>query len=252
MKPAPPASGHAAVPYVGSELELFRYAVHWKAYFASQVRPFLGPRVLEVGAGLGGTTKILCAGTSTHWLCLEPDPDLVAELEDRLASGDLPACCAARQGTLRDFPAGPGFDTILYIDVLEHIEKDADELIEAARRLAPGGRLVVLSPAYQWLFSPFDAAIGHYRRYSRRTLGAVVPAGLRCDRLRYLDSVGVMASGANRFLMKQGMPTSGQLRFWDSVLVPLSRLVDPLLGFSLGKSILGVWSREGSSGPSNA
>ena len=68
---------------------------------------------------------------------------------------------------------------MLYIDVLEHIEHDLDELARAASHLAPGGHLVVLAPAHQALFSDFDRAIGHYRRYNRAGLQKLAPAGLR-------------------------------------------------------------------------
>lgn len=72
--------------------------------------------------------------------------------------------------TLAALPRDSRFDTILYIDVLEHIADDRAELVEAARRLNPGGYLVVLSPAHQWLFTAFDAAIGHVRRYTAKSL----------------------------------------------------------------------------------
>jgi SAM-dependent methyltransferase len=229
--------------YVGTELELFRHARNWKRYFARQIAPHLGSRVLEVGAGMGGTTAVLCDGTAESWTCLEPDPRLLEEIEARRTAGDLPECCTGLGGTLGSLDPASRYDAILYVDVLEHIEDDRGELRAASGFLAPGGRLIVLSPAHQWLFSPFDESIGHHRRYSRSSLEAVVPRELERVCLRYLDSVGVMASGANRALMKQGMPTPGQLRFWDRVLVPLSRMVDPLTFYRVGKSVLGVWQR---------
>ena len=131
-------------------------------------------------------------------------------------------------------------DSVLYIDVLEHIEHDADELLAARPHLRPGGHLVVLSPAHQWLFTPFDRAIGHFRRYSASTLQAVVPPGLSMVRLRYLDCVGMCASLGNKALLRQDMPTTRQIEIWDRVMVPLSRTFDPWLRFRVGKSILGI------------
>ena len=248
------ADESGAEHYVGDELELFQHCTNWKASIARQIRPFLGSRVLEVGAGLGGTTSVLLAdgvGGVQQWDCLEPDAGLCAQIEQKVASGELPSICRARVGTLTDLDPDERYDTVLYVDVLEHIEDDAGEMRAAVARLAPGGRVVVLSPAYQWLFSPFDAAIGHYRRYSRRTLLAVSPPGARLLRFRYLDSVGVMASGANRFLMKQGMPTPQQLRFWDKVLVPMSRWIDPLVLHLFGKTVIGIWERSAEPGGSS-
>ena len=121
------------------------------------------------------------------------------------------------------------------------------ELKLAASRLRAGGRLIVLAPAHQWLFTPFDAALGHFRRYNRQMLHQLSPIGLRFERLIYVDAMGLAASIGNLFL-RQSMPTAGQVRFWDSWLVPVSRVVDPLFGYTAGKSIVAVWCklREGS------
>jgi hypothetical protein len=165
-----------------------------------------------------------------------------------IGEGRLPACCRAVGGTMADIPPGDRFDAIAYVDVLEHIQDDAAELARAAGHLTPGGRLVVLAPAHPWLYSPFDAAIGHHRRYTRASLSRVVPAGLARVTLRYLDAAGLLASAANRAVLRQRMPERRQLALWDGVLVPLSRVLDPLLGYRVGKSILGVWRAEGGIG----
>jgi SAM-dependent methyltransferase len=232
--------------YVGSELDLFAAAVGWKAYVRQQVAPYLGREVLEVGAGHGGTTRALVAAAhpeTTRWVGLEPDAALAGRLARTIEAGGLPAFCAARLGTLAALAESERFETILYMDVLEHIEDDRAELARAAARLRPGGHLVVLSPAHPWLFTPFDRAIGHYRRYTLATLCAAVPpdSGLEAVRLRYLDAVGMLASLGNRLVLRSARPTPRQIAFWDRLMVPLSRRVDPLLAYSVGKSVLGVW-----------
>ena len=232
-----------AYHYVGDELDLFAAATHWKAYFRRRITPYLGATVLEVGAGLGGTTRALCRGTESRWVCLEPDPQLAARLHAEQAAGRLPARCEILVGTLDDQLAEDQFDSVLYMDVLEHIETDSAELVQAARRVAPGGHLIVLSPAHQWLFTPFDRSIGHCRRYSRASLRAVGPADLDLVWLGYLDSVGFFASLTNKLLLQQAMPTARQIAFWDQVLVRASTWLDPVLGFRAGKTVLGVWQR---------
>lgn len=232
--------------YVGSELELFEAAVTWKSYLRQQIAPHLGPRVLEVGAGIGSTTRALSTGIHTRWTCLEPDPTMAARIAESVAAGTLPDFCEAATGTLSvHAEAAEPVDAILYIDVLEHIEKDADEVRIASRLLRPGGRLVVLAPAHQWLYSPFDEAIGHFRRYSRASLAALTCEGLRLTTLRSLDAVGLLASAGNRFLLRDAHPTPAQIRLWDRVLVRASRAVDPVFGYRLGKSVLAVWERIG-------
>ncbi len=105
----------------------------------------------------------------------------------------------------------------------------------------------MLAPAHQWLFTPFDEAIGHYRRYTRSSLRAAAPEGLALIRLVYLDAVGMLASLGNRLLLHSASPNPRQIALWDRVMVPLSRRVNPLLLHSLGKSVVGVW-RKGAAG----
>lgn len=234
--------------YVGGELELFAAARNWKRRLARELAPHLGGNVLEVGAGLGGTTESLLQDADVgRWLALEPDPELFAELERKAESLDrrFAAEVCARRGTLSDLEAGERFDALLYIDVLEHIEDDRGELVRAAAHLEPGGKLVVLAPAHQSLFSEFDRAIGHFRRYDRRSLAALAPAGTELVALTYLDSVGWLASLANRLLLRRSLPTPAQIRVWDGVLVPLSGVLDRLLLGRFGKSVLAVWRRPG-------
>lgn len=230
--------------YVGTELELFADATVWKSYLRRRIAPYLGAEVLEVGAGLGTTTRFLCCGDHRRWVCLEPDPALAGRLERTIRDGELPGCCSAVVGVLDQIEAAGLFDTALYIDVLEHIKDDRGELGRAAATLKAGGHVVVLSPAHDWLYSPFDKEIGHYRRYSHRALRAITPPSLELVRLEYLDAVGLLASSANRLLLRQSRPTARQIAIWDKGMVRLSRWLDPLLGHNLGKSVLGVWRRR--------
>jgi ubiquinone/menaquinone biosynthesis C-methylase UbiE len=229
--------------YIGSELEIFAHAQRWKAYFKTVFEPFIGKTVLEVGAGIGATTAALCDGSQDVWICLEPDASLLVQVEDRIRSRQLPSCCKSVGGLVSDLAPDSRFDSILYIDVLEHIEDDLRELEEASRHLAPGGYLMVLSPACPFLFSPFDRSIGHFRRYTRAGLSALTPVGCKITKILYLDSVGLFTSLSNRFLLRQQLPSHRQISFWDSWLVPLSRLSDRLSGYRVGRSIAGIWKR---------
>ena len=125
---------------------------------------------------------------------------------------------------------------------LEHIEHDREELQLAASRLRPGGHIIVMSPAHQRLFTPFDAEVGHFRRYNRAMLRAISPPDLRLARVRYLDVIGLSASTVNLLFLRQSMPTKEQLRVWDS-LIPITRVLDRLLRYSVGKSIIAVWQK---------
>jgi SAM-dependent methyltransferase len=230
--------------YSGTELDQAALAVNWKTYFASRLAPYVVGRVLEVGAGLGGTTVRLRDGRQTSWICLEPDPQLVARLEAALAENTSLVPTTVGKGDLTSLRADQLFDCILYIDVLEHIEDDAGELTRAAGHLAPGGALVVLCPAFPILFSQMDHALGHFRRYTKSTLAAVFPESLERRELFYLDSLGMLASLANRFFLRQSAPNEQQVKFWDGWIIPVSRRVlDRAVLHSIGRSVIAVYSR---------
>jgi SAM-dependent methyltransferase len=230
----------AGFQYSGSELDLFSAAQNWKAYWGGMLRPFVTGNVLDVGAGIGSNIGLLFSGKVRHWTALEPDQALV----ETMLRGGHPPECEIRQGTLASLPPDHKFDTILYIDVIEHIEDDRAEAAAAAARLNRGGRLIVLVPAHQFLFSPFDASIGHYRRYSRATLLALAPPGCRLEWCKMLDSVGFFASLANKIVLRASQPNAGQIMLWDRVMVPVSRILDRLLFFRFGKTVVASWTRE--------
>jgi SAM-dependent methyltransferase len=230
--------------YVGTELELFQHATRWKAYYARALRRFIVGDVLEVGAGLGATSRFLCDGRQRSWTCLEPDPGLYDRLNAELNRRPLPSPGRTFLGTVASLGTEERFDTILYVDVLEHIEDDRKELAGSAARLRPGGHIVVLAPAHQALCSPFDKAIGHFRRYSKSTLLTAAPPVLESVAAYYLDAAGMAASLANRLLLRQSIPTNGQVMFWDRALVPVSRVIDPMLAHSVGKSVVAIWTHS--------
>lgn len=131
----------------------------------------------------------------------------------------------------------------MYVDVLEHIDDDRGELAHSIAHLDPGGKLIVLAPAHAWLFSELDRVVGHFRRYTSASLVFLAPPETKLKSCRYYDSVGIVASFANRILLRQDIPTPAQIYAWDRYMVPLSRWIDPLIGHRIGKSVLGIWEK---------
>jgi Methyltransferase domain len=227
--------------YVGTELEIFSHATNWKSYVRRNIRAYLTGTVLEVGAGIGAATQLLYDGTQRRWICLEPDRALAQQIP--ISSMINPDRCETRLGTLADMERTELFNCIVYMDVLEHIKDDGGELVRAAKHLETGGYLVVLSPALPTLYTEFDAAIGHYRRYTKESLRAIAPEGLQEETCVYLDAVGALASLGNRLMLHSASPKLSQILFWDRFLVPISRFADSIVGHSVGRSILAVWKR---------
>ena len=144
------------------------------------------------------------------------------------------------RGTLEEFRPPHLYDVILLLDVIEHIEDSKGELRRAFDLLAPGGHLLILVPAFNYLYSPFDKAIGHFRRYDRSILRAELPPELIRVKTRYLDSLAFFLSLANKWFLTRSSPTLKQVLFWDRVIVPLSHFSDPLVLWSFGKSLISV------------
>jgi SAM-dependent methyltransferase len=230
--------------YQGQELAFFEKAVNWKTYFSSYIKPFVGNSVLEVGSGIGATTRLLNDGSASKWILLEPDKEMNKILQRKKETNSQFLNCLIRSETIFQLNTSEKFDTIIYIDVLEHIEEDEKEMLKAKELLQPNGHLIILSPAYNFLFSPFDKAIGHYRRYTSETLKNAMPPGLQLIQLKYLDSVGFFASLANKLFLKQRYPSEKQIQTWDKRMIPVSKWMDKIFFHSFGKSILGIWRKE--------
>ena len=234
--------------YRGQELDLFSEAKIWKNYWISRIHKYIGNDVLEVGAGIGVNTFLLCNKKHKRWICLEPDSALSKRIDINLHKSKIKNQCKVVNGKLNSLQKNLseylGFDTILYLDVLEHIKNDKEELEKASFMLKPKGFLVVLAPAHSFLYSRFDKNIGHYRRYSKKRLLQVAPKSTSLVKLEYMDSIGLMASLANKLLLKQKLPTMSQIEFWNTKLIQYSQKIDPIFNWNIGKSIIAVWKKN--------
>lgn len=233
-----------AFKYTGEELDVFEQAKNWKAYWSELVRPHMGQRILEVGAGTGSTTVALKNSNFARWVSTEPDASLCLKIEEKKNLGLISSKVEVVSCTIKNLPITGRFDTALYIDVLEHIEEDGGELAAVAELLDEGGKVIIVSPAYDFLYSPFDKKIGHFRRYNKKSINEIVPSCLKMKELKYLDSIGFFASLANKILLRTSDPTQSQIAFWDRYMIPLSRAIDPVICYSAGKSIMAVMEKR--------
>ena len=202
------------------------------------MQPFVGRRVLEVGAGTGLLTRYL--STRERVLATELDPEYVELLRRTFA--DTPnvevraldlAHLAADGVPLRSF------DTVVCSNVLEHIEDDAAALAAMREVLSPGGRVVLIVPAIQALYGSIDRAIHHHRRYSRDDLTAKLDgAGLAVEHLSYFNMVGVPGWYLNARVLKRRSVPGFQARINDW-LVPWLR-VERHFGPPVGMSLLAI------------
>jgi SAM-dependent methyltransferase len=225
--------------YIGDELEVFAEAKNWKNYWGGKIKKYLKGNVLEVGAGIGTNTALLINDKKvTRWVCLEPDSELSSKINSTVGGGKEVEKLEVVSSYLSNYKSETKFDSVLYIDVIEHIENDKEEVARAVSYLKDDGFIIILVPAYNYLYNDFDKAIGHYRRYDRKMLKEVLPGNIKIVSLFSLDSLGLFASLTNKFFLKQSYPTRKQIKFWDSMIIPISKITDKLILEKAGKSII--------------
>lgn len=220
-------------------IEVMDEAINYNRYLIEELCSWsagLGP-VLDFGAGNGRFAGALHErGVDVQ--VIEPD----ARLREQIAARGVPVYESL------EALDGRRFDGIYSINVLEHLEDDRAHLEAFYRTLAPGGRLLLYVPAFQLLFSANDRRVGHFRRYRRRGLVAMLrESGFAIDRSSYVDSIGFIAGLAYRYFgNRDGGLGVAAVRLYDRFVFPLSRVLDRVVGRLLGKNLLVRAARPGS------
>ncbi len=199
---------------------------------------FLGDRILEVGAGVGNQTRffvderglVIASDVEAHYL-----RELTARFGERsnvrIASFRFPLSCEARQELITS-----KVDTIVCLNVLEHIEDDSATLRDFAAVLPPGGHLILLVPALKALYGTLDQHLAHFRRYSMDELHArVTESGFAIERLQFLNRPAVPGWWLNSRVLKRRVMPRGQLKLfkWIMPLLKLEERHPPRFGLSL-------------------
>lgn len=221
----------AETSYSGRDnLEAMKQATRYNDFLVTLIRKFAsGETTLDHGAGAGTFARRL-ASTGLKVLCMEPDKRLREELA---ASGfEVAATLAEIEEETLDYA--------YTLNVLEHINDDGEAIAALYRCLKPGGRIFVYVPAFEVLFSQMDAHVGHFRRYRRKSMAQLVSsAGFTVSIARYADSLGFIATLVYKLIGdRSGSVSAGSVAFYDSVVFPVSRVVDFLTFGSFGKNLM--------------
>ena len=220
-------------------------APRYNAWLGAQFRPWLGRRVLEVGAGIGTMTEQLAPGRELL-VALEMDAFYVERLRNRFRGSPhvRPVLSGVEQADWARL-AGEGFDTVVLSNVLEHIEDDVGALRNFRSVLPAGGRLVLFVPALQAVFGGMDEAVGHHRRYEAPQLRAALDAsGFELEHLRWMNLLGIPGWFLNsRLLRRRAMPPL-QLRLFDAV-APLLAGAESRVELPIGLGLFAVARARG-------
>ena len=232
--------------YPGRELEAMDCAYNYHRWILGIFKPFLGQHLVEVGAGLGSFSQLILAQHHCQTLALvEPSPDMYEELvanARRLSTTtqiDTYHATFPEVAPLIKSKATP--DSIIYVNVLEHIAEDEVELETIRSTLADGGRAFLFVPALPWLYGAFDERVGHLRRYRKQDLEEKLRrTGFKTLVSTYFDLPGVAPWWLKYRLLKSTAMEPGGVKLYDRFIVPAARRLESIISPPIGKNVIVV------------
>jgi SAM-dependent methyltransferase len=210
-------------PVQGPTLNRMAGAVRYNRWLLDRAQPFLGTRVLDVGAGVGIFTRELADDREV--VAIEPDPDLFPMLQRQL--GDTRNVTVLHAG-IEELREHDSFDTVVCFNVLEHISDHSSALARLADALKTGGRALLLVPAHPLLFGSLDRELHHERRYRKQDLRHLLRSnGFVLETLRHVNPAGAIGWFMSSRVFRRTELANRSLRVFD-VLVPLLRPVESI------------------------
>lgn len=223
--------------YPGWELKYFDKALNFRNYQFSLFEKYLSGSLAEVGPGNCIHIKKYIKKASKITL-FEPSTNFYSRLK-KIKSPKVKLIKNYFNSKKNNF------DAIICLDVIEHIKDDKREVKKLINSLRKGGKLIIIVPAFNFLYSKFDQDIGHFRRYSKRNIKFLFKK-LNCKILenKYFDSIGFCLSLLSKFFTKNYKKNiKYKINFWDK-LIPISKFMDKIINFSFGKSLMIILEKE--------
>ena len=198
-------------------LEDLSQAVHYNRWIHGLMEPFLGRRILEIGCGTGNMTLRLAEKARVLAMDIQEDYLEAARRNLRGVRGIRIANLSRPGGKALQKAFRP--DTLVYVNILEHLQDDGSVLREGWKLLPRGGKVLVFVPALPWLYGSMDRTYGHHRRYTLRGLeGLLGRSGFRVLSSRYLNLLGILGWWLNGKVLKRAIVPKGQMLLYDQVV----------------------------------
>jgi 2-polyprenyl-3-methyl-5-hydroxy-6-metoxy-1,4-benzoquinol methylase len=236
-------------PEVGQEtLEIFAHTDHFNRWMFGELAPFCKGHILEIGSGIGNISSLLLERFDEISLS-DLRKNYCDILQEKFSRNEhLKYICQMDLGEReieKKIPEWQNkFDTILASNVIEHIKDDHQAIRNCYKMLKKNGRIVILVPAYNQLYNPFDAMLGHYRRYTRNTLTDLLEKeGFSIVHTRYFNAIGIAGWWFSGVILKKKKLPENQLALYEK-LVPVIRLADTLTLHRLGLSVISVGEKK--------
>jgi SAM-dependent methyltransferase len=220
-------------------LEALSNASAYNDWIYSTFQDFVGGRVLEIGCGTGNLTRHLL-DKANQLTAIDVDGGYLELLSRTIrVSGDR-TLIVKKQNFLYNQTGLSAYDTVVLINVLEHLDDPLEALRLIYGMLSPGGRVVVLVPAFRWLFSPFDRLIGHRRRYTRSMLAdQLTEAGYRIEKNIYFNLVGIAGWWLRFCVLRKKCFTPDAVGAFNC-MTPLLRRIESISPPPVGLSVIAV------------
>ncbi|HEY8969036.1 MAG TPA: class I SAM-dependent methyltransferase [Puia sp.] len=211
------------------------------------VRPYITGKTLEIGSGIGNISAIL-AGHKLPLYVSDHTDEYIERLRKRFAATDQVKGVLSIDLAEKNFDAVHAgivgtFDTVFALNVIEHIEDDHLAILNCYKLLKPGGRVVVLVPAWPALYNRLDQGLEHHRRYSSTTLRQLLSGLFTVTEMKYFNLAGIGGWWVTGTLLKRKVIGEGRAKVYNR-LVPLFRLLDRLSFHRMGLSLVAVGEKE--------
>ncbi len=217
-------------------LEGLATAVNHRRWFVELALPYLGDNPIEIGSGLGDYA-LEWAEHLPRFTATEADPDRLVLLKERLA--DHPQI-DVREMLLPTTERGDYSAAVSY-NVLEHIEDHVGALRSMAELVRPGGRVILIVPAFMFAMSQVDIATGHIRRYTKKTMrAAMTAAGLQIEKLHYANALGLIGYYTATSIFKLAPKEGPMVKIYDSVVLPVTKAAEKIVRPPFGQSVFVV------------
>ena len=221
--------------YKGTDLEAMSFAQNYHNWIYELISAHLGKSIAEIGSGVGNFTKFLLREKDVKIDAYEPCSKM--HNKNMYALHKQVNCIndnfERKSSTRLNF-----YDSIVFINVLEHIEDDISALKTSHRILNSKGKIVIFVPALKFLYSKFDHSIGHFRRYSKSELLSITEkSGFKVLNCKYFDSFGIIPWF---FFMKVLNATLNHKNtlYYDRLVVPWLKILEKYISPPLGKNLL--------------
>jgi len=234
--------------YVGKDLEAMSFAVNYHKWILDEFRPFLGKRVVEVGAGTGSFSELLLQENLDSLSLVEPSEmfeSLTANVSQIKNKAQVDFYKSIFSEVAMEISDKQKPDSIIYVNVLEHIQDDVSELEHIYRTLSKGGRCFIFVPALMSLYGEFDRKIGHFRRYTKQEVEKKCEsAGFKVLKSKYFDFAGIIPWFVKYKVLNSDSLDSGAVTLYDRMAIPFVRGMEKFVNVPLGKNVLLIAEKQ--------